>query len=129
MWMVIRRFLTIIAYCLNNQRFQNCFERDWNLSLVNILRPKPQTAYVNMTKILIVWMIFGSRLLSWLSMSAFDSFLKCLRYTTNRHRKADTFEKIKLRFWFWSPRRDLLSGPSRNCLRRDPYCGNHWRNL
>jgi len=68
--------------------------------LVNILRPKPQTAYVNMTKMFIVWMIFGRRLLSWISISAFDSFLKCLRYTTNRHRKADTFEKIQLIFRF-----------------------------
>jgi len=43
-------------------------------------------AYVNMTKMLIVWMIFGSGLLSSFSMSTFYSFLKCLRYTANRHR-------------------------------------------
>jgi len=67
---------------------------------VNILQPKPQTAYVNMTKMLILWMIFGSRLLSWFSMSAIYSFLKYLRYTTNRHRQADKFEKIQLRFRF-----------------------------
>ena len=30
---------------LINQRFQNFFEPDWNLSLVNILRPTPQTTY------------------------------------------------------------------------------------
>jgi len=40
-----------------------------------------------MTKMLIVWIIFGSRLLSSFSMSAFYSFLKYLRYTTNRHRQ------------------------------------------
>jgi len=49
---------------------------------------------------LIAWMIFGSRLLSSFSISAFYSFLKYLRYTTNRHRKADKFEKIQLRFRF-----------------------------
>jgi len=38
-----------------------------------------------MTKMLIVWMIFGSRLLSSFSMSAFYSFFQCLRYTANRH--------------------------------------------
>jgi len=48
------------------------------------LRPKSQTAYVNMTKTLIVWMIFGSRLPSLFSVSAVYSFLKYLRYTTNR---------------------------------------------
>jgi len=40
-----------------------------------------------MTKMLIVWMIFGRRLLSSFSVSAFYSFLKCLRYTANRHRQ------------------------------------------
>jgi len=34
---------------------------------------------------LIVWKIFGSKLLSSFSVSAFYSFLKCLRYTANRH--------------------------------------------
>jgi len=58
---------------------------------------------------LIAWMIFGSRLLSSFSISPFYSFLKYLRYTTNRHRQADKFEKIQLRFKFWSPRRDLFS--------------------
>jgi len=48
--MFIRQLLTMIAYCLINQRLQNVLELDCNLSLVNILRPKPQTAYVNMTK-------------------------------------------------------------------------------
>ena len=48
-----------IEYCLINQRLQNFFERDLNLSLVNILWPKSQTAYVNMTKMLIVWTIFA----------------------------------------------------------------------
>jgi len=77
---------------------------------------------------LIAWMIFGSRLLSSFSISAFYSFLKYLRYTTNRHRKADKFEKIQLRFRFWSPRRDLFSYSlwNRNlCLGRDPYYGKH----
>jgi len=35
-----------------NQRFQNFFERDRNLTMVNILRPKSETAYLNMTKML-----------------------------------------------------------------------------
>jgi len=48
------------------------------------MRPKSQTAYVNMTKMLIIWMIFGSRLLSLFSVSAVYSLLKYLRYTTNR---------------------------------------------
>jgi len=34
-----------------------------------------------------VLMTFGSGLLSSFSMSAFYSFLKCLRYTANRHRQ------------------------------------------
>jgi len=37
-----------------------------------------------MTKMLIVLMIFGSRLLSLFSVSAVYSFLKYLRYTTKR---------------------------------------------
>jgi len=40
-----------------------------------------------MTKMLMVWMTVGSRLLSSFSMSAFYSFLKCLHYTANRHRQ------------------------------------------
>jgi len=43
---------------------------------------------------LIVWMIFGSRLCSF-SMLAFYFFLKCLPYTANRHRKV---WKLQLRF-------------------------------
>ena len=74
-----------------SHRFQNCFERDWNLSLVNISRPKPQTEYVNMTKMLIVLMIFGSRLLSSFQMSALYFCLKHLYYARNR--QADKFEK------------------------------------
>ena len=99
----------IIAYWLINQRFQNFFNRDRNLSLVNILRPKSQTAYVNMTKMLIVWTSFGSRLLSSFSTSAFYSFLKYLRCITNRHRQTYKFEKIQVRLRFWSPLRDLFS--------------------
>jgi len=94
--------------------------------LVNILRPKSQRVYVNMTKMLIVWMIFGSRLLSLFLVSAVYSFLKYLRYTTNR--QANKFEELQLRFRFWSPRRDLFSDPLRNrnlCLGRDPCYGNH----
>ena len=94
---------------------------------MNILRPKSQTAYLNMTKMLIVWMIFGCRLLSLFSVSAVYSFLKYLRYTTNR--QANKFEELPLRFRFWSHRRDLFSDPlwNRNlCLGRDPYYGNHW---
>jgi len=116
--MVIRRLLIMIAYCFN-QRFQNFFERDW--------RPKSQTAYVNMTKMLIVWIIFGSGLLSLFSVSAVYSFLKYLRYTTNR--QANKFEELQPRFRFGAPRRDLFSDPLRNrnlCVDRDPYYGNHW---
>ena len=72
---------------------------------------------------LIVWMIFGSRLLNLFSVSAVYSFLKYLRYIT------DKFEELQLRFRLWSPRRDLFSDPLRNrnlCLGRDPYYGNHW---
>jgi len=47
---------------------------------------------------LIVWMIFGSRLLSLFSVSAVYSFLKYLRYTTNR--QANKFEEVQLRFRF-----------------------------
>jgi len=71
-------------------------------------------------------MIFGSRLLSLFSVSAVYSFLKYRRYTTNR--QANKFEELRLRFRFWSPRRDLFSDPQRNrnlCLGRDPYYGNH----
>jgi len=63
-----------------SQRFPNFVERNSNLSLVNISRPKPQTAYVKMKKTMIVWMIFGSDLLSSFSMSAIYSFLKDLYY-------------------------------------------------
>ena len=80
-----------------------------------------------MIKMLIVWMIVGSRLLSMFSVSAVFSFLKSLRYTTNR--QANKFEELQLRFRFWSPRRDLFSDPLRNrnlCLGRGPYYGNHW---
>ena len=72
-------------------------------------------------------MIFGSRLLGLFSVSAIYSFLKYLRYTTNR--QANKFEELQLRFRFWSPRRDLFSDPLRNrnlCLGRDQYYGNHW---
>ena len=44
-----------------------------------------------MTKMLIVWIIFGSRLLSSFSVSVFYSFLKCLRYTANRHTQVRKF--------------------------------------
>ena len=37
-----------------SQRFPNFSERDPNLSLVNISRPKPQTAYFNMKNVLIL---------------------------------------------------------------------------
>ena len=109
--------------CLIKQRFHNFFERDWNLSLVNILRPKPQTAYVNITKILIVWMIFGNRLLSSFLMSAFYSFLKCLRYTANRQTSLKNYNS-GIGFLIASA---LLSDPWRNlnpCLGRDPYYSN-----
>jgi len=43
------------------QRFSNFFECDPNLS--EHLWPKPQTAYSNMKKMMIVWMSFGSKLL------------------------------------------------------------------
>jgi len=102
--------------------------RTWLKSeLVNVLRPKPQIAYVNMSKMLIVWMILCSRLLSLFSVSAVCSFLKYLRYTTNR--QANKFEELQLRFRLWSPRRDIFCDPPRNrnlCLGLDPYYGNHW---
>ena len=72
-------------------------------------------------------MIFGNRLLSLFSMSAVYSFLKYLRYTTNR--QANKFKKLQLRLMFWSPRHDLFSDPLRNrnlCLGRDSYYGNNW---
>ena len=71
-------------------------------------------------------MIFGSRLLSLFTVSAFYSFLKYLRYTTNR--QENKFEQLQLTFKFWSPRRNPFSDPLRNrnvCLDRDPYYGNH----
>jgi len=43
------------------QQLPNFFERDPNMSLVNTSRPKPLKAY---EKIMIVWMMFGSKLLS-----------------------------------------------------------------
>jgi len=57
-----------------------------------------ESPLVNMTKMLIIWMIFGSRLLSLFSVSAFYSFLKYLRYTTDR--QANKFEELQLRFRF-----------------------------
>jgi len=71
------------------------------------------------------WTGLGIRLL--LSVSVVYSFLKYLRYTTNR--QVNKFEKLQLTFRFWSPRRDLFSDPLRNrnlCLGHDPYYGNHW---
>ena len=118
----------MIAYCFN-QRVPKFFRAWLKSELVNILRPKSQTAYVDMTKMLIVWMIFGSRLLNLFSVSAVYSFLKYLRCTTIR--QANKFEELRLRFRFWSPRRDLFSDPLRNrnlCLVCDPYygIGKHW---
>ena len=49
-----------------------------------------------------------------------------IRYTTNR--QTNKFEKLQLRFRFWSPRCDIFSDPLRNrnlWLGRDPYYGNH----
>jgi len=54
-----------------------------------------------------------------------------LWYTTNRHRQADKFEKLQLRFRFWLPRCNLFSDPLRNrntCLGHNPYYGNHLGN-
>jgi len=45
-----------------------------------------------MTKILIVWMVFGSKFLSSFLMSTIYSFLKYLRY--DRHRQAVVTLKI-----------------------------------
>jgi len=56
------------------------FECVPNLSLLSISQPKSQTTCANMKNIMIVWMIFGSKLLSSFSMSAIYSFLKYLRY-------------------------------------------------
>jgi len=51
-----------------------------------------------MTKMLIGWMIFGCRLLSSFIVSAFYSFLKCLRYTADTGKfetDTDKFEKLQ----------------------------------
>jgi len=50
------------------------FECDLNLNLVNILPPTPQTVCYDFKKVMIVWKIFGSNLLSSFSMSANNSF-------------------------------------------------------
>ena len=112
---VIRRLLIMNAHCFN-QRFQNFFERDWNLTWWTSCDPSLKQRK-----------IFGSRLLSLFSVSAVYSFLKYLRYTTNR--QANNFEELQHKFRLWSPRRDLFSDPMRNrnpCLGREQYCRNHW---
>jgi len=55
------------------------YQRHPNLGLVNISRPEPQTAYVDMKKITIVSVIFGSKLLNSFSISKIYLFLKYLR--------------------------------------------------
>jgi len=50
---LVRSLLGVVPL---EQRFPNFFEYDPNLSLMKILRPKSQTAYVNMKK-MSVWMI------------------------------------------------------------------------
>jgi len=128
-WMFIRRLLIMIACWLIYQRFQNFFDRDWNLSLVNILWPKPQTAYVVMTKMLVVWASFGSRLLVRFRCQQFTLFSSTYATLQTDTDKQTSLKKLQLRIRFWSLRRDLFSDPFRNrnsCLGRNPYCRNHW---
>jgi len=53
--------------------FPNIFEGDPNLSLVNLLWPKPQTVCVHISKVIIVWMMFDSKLLIPFSMTGICS--------------------------------------------------------
>jgi len=62
-----------------------------------------------MTKMLIVWMIFGSRLLSSFSVSALHSFLKCLRYIVKQTQTS--LKNYNSGLALWSPRRNLFSDP------------------
>jgi len=105
-----------------DQRFPYFSERDPNLSLVNISRPKPQTAYLNMKNALIAWMIFGRKFLSSFSLSAIYSFLKYLRYTQTQ--QAVVTSNI------YSPGLNRLCATHfltlcDPCLDRDTYFGNH----
>jgi len=92
------------------------FERGPNLNLVNIWRPKPQTAYEKNNDC-IVRIIFGNKLLSSFLMSAIDSFLKYIRY---RQRRAVATLKI------YNTGLDCLD-TTHFLTFRYPYCGNHWR--
>ena len=114
---VFRRLLTIIAYCLINQRLQNVLERDWNLSFVNILRAS--------LKQRMFW------LYEWFLQYVFNvSILLFSQVPTLQCKQAQTsLKNYNSGLGFWSPRRSLISDPLRNrnpCLGRNPYYGNHW---
>jgi len=68
------------------QRFPNVFERNPNLSLVNISRPKPQLAYADMKKIMVVCMILAVR--CYVRFQCQQSTLSLSTYATERHRQA-----------------------------------------
>jgi len=79
-----------------------------------------------MTKMLIVWMILAAGCYVRFQCQHFTLFSST--YATLQT-DTDKFEKMQLRFRFWSRRRDLFSDPLRNrnpCLGRDPYYRNHW---
>jgi len=77
---------------------------------------------------LIVWMVFGSTLLSSFSMPAFYYFLKYLRYTANRHRQADKFYKSCSAFDRLGVTYSLILCEIATLVSvvRDPYYGNGW---
>jgi len=88
----------------------NIFERYPNVILVNTSRFQPQTTY---EKIMIVWMIFGSKLLSRFSISGIYSFLKYL-HDRQTQTSSGSDENVQLRFG--SPRRDPCMNGSQTIL-------------
>ena len=107
-WNLIYIFLVDWIFCLNINRFKErlqllssqTFLRMTQISLANTSWPKPQTTY---EKILIVWMIFGSKLLSSFLMLVIYSFLKYLHY---RQTQTSSGEVENLQLRFGSPLRD-----------------------
>jgi len=77
---------------------------------------------------LIVWMVFGSTLLSSFSMSAFYCFLKYLHYTANRHRQADKFYNSCSGFDSLGATYFLIHCEIETLIwvARDPYYGYRW---
>jgi len=90
---------------LSTAWFLNIFEHDPDLSLLNTWWPKPQTTY---EKIMMVWMIFDSKLLSSFVMLAIYSFLKYLR---NRQPQTSSGNVEKIHRRFGSPLRDQVFDP------------------